>query len=237
MQALQAAAAWRTAAPAPAAVQCRTRVAAVKAVSRRTRRAPRAVSEGEVLSLCSSHMPRQVTWASLAVRQETGAGWPSVLRAHAAAPLRRRRGGTNRVFPLHQPVPCLLLCYSAAAAEGVDACDANVNEFCSLDGTGQRVQLTLGEKEQAFLEALSVSERQTESRREGAAVFPAGGGSVDGVPCRAVLIAAPCLPCPLPPAPLAAHSRSTTTASRRCPTRSLTCSRTSCCGRAARSRC
>lgn len=39
-----------------------------------------------------------------------------------------------------------------------DACDSNINSYCSLDDSGNRPlsQLTLGEKEQAFLEALSV---------------------------------------------------------------------------------
>ena len=40
----------------------------------------------------------------------------------------------------------------------VDSCETNINEFCSLDDQGGKPvsQMTLGEKEQAFLEALSV---------------------------------------------------------------------------------
>ena len=44
----------------------------------------------------------------------------------------------------------------------MDAGDRNVNDFCALDpATGRKPveQMTLGEKEQAFLEALSVSWR------------------------------------------------------------------------------
>ena len=40
-----------------------------------------------------------------------------------------------------------------------DECGANINDYCSLDSLGQKPvsQMTLGEKEQAFLEAMSVS--------------------------------------------------------------------------------
>lgn len=39
-----------------------------------------------------------------------------------------------------------------------DSCESNINEYCSLDVDGGKPisQMTLGEKEQAFLEALSV---------------------------------------------------------------------------------
>lgn len=39
-----------------------------------------------------------------------------------------------------------------------DSCESNINEYCSLDEDGGKPisQMTLGEKEQAFLEALSV---------------------------------------------------------------------------------
>lgn len=39
-----------------------------------------------------------------------------------------------------------------------DSCESNINEYCSLDEEGGKPisQMTLGEKEQAFLEALSV---------------------------------------------------------------------------------
>jgi hypothetical protein len=39
-----------------------------------------------------------------------------------------------------------------------DPCDSNINDYCSIDPSGQKpvAQMTLGEKEQAFLEALSV---------------------------------------------------------------------------------
>lgn len=40
-----------------------------------------------------------------------------------------------------------------------DDCGSNINDYCSLDPTGGKPvgQMTLGEKEQAFLEAMSVS--------------------------------------------------------------------------------
>ena len=40
-----------------------------------------------------------------------------------------------------------------------DDCSSNINAFCSIDEAGRKPvsQMTLGEKEQAFLEALSVS--------------------------------------------------------------------------------
>lgn len=39
-----------------------------------------------------------------------------------------------------------------------EGCGANINDYCSLDMEGGKPvsQMTLGEKEQAFLEALSV---------------------------------------------------------------------------------
>jgi hypothetical protein len=38
-------------------------------------------------------------------------------------------------------------------------CGSNINEYCSIDYDGAKPvsQMTLGEKEQAFLEAMSVS--------------------------------------------------------------------------------
>jgi hypothetical protein len=45
----------------------------------------------------------------------------------------------------------------AKAKEELDSCESNINEYCSLDVDGGKPisQMTLGEKEQAFLEALS----------------------------------------------------------------------------------
>lgn len=42
-----------------------------------------------------------------------------------------------------------------------EGCGSNINDYCSLDLDGSKPvsQMTLGEKEQAFLEALSVGWR------------------------------------------------------------------------------
>jgi len=49
-----------------------------------------------------------------------------------------------------------------------EGCGSNINDYCSLDLDGSKPvsQMTLGEKEQTFLEALSVGWRLSCSVRE-----------------------------------------------------------------------
>ena len=58
------------------------------------------------------------------------------------------------------PQHCSLICFhrSIYHFSCADSCESNINEYCSLavDGGKPISQMTLGEKEQAFLEALSV---------------------------------------------------------------------------------
>lgn len=67
-------------------------------------------------------------------------------------PLLPRLGGAQALCALTTTSAAPPPCTHAASVD-----DSNINEYCSLDDKGKRkAPMTLGEKEQAFLEALSV---------------------------------------------------------------------------------